>query len=170
MHDEAVLLPKILGAAGIDDAILVGHSDGGSIAILAAASARALVLMAPHVFVEDESITAITEARENYDPLRPRLARHHHDVDNAFYGWNRAWLDPGFREWNIEVALPDIRVPTLVIQGADDPYGTLAQVDAVERGSGGPVQRLLLADCGHSPHREQPAATVAAIARFVAEL
>jgi pimeloyl-ACP methyl ester carboxylesterase len=173
MHDEAELLPEVLDAAGVQRAILVGHSDGGSIAILHAGSERAgrvrgLVLEAPHVFVEDLSVASIAAARDEYlhGDLRARLARHHQDVDGAFWGWNRAWLDPGFRSWNIEAALPDIRVPILAIQGADDPYGTLLQIDAIERRAPGPTERLILPECGHAPHRDQRAATLDAIARF----
>ncbi|HWM86055.1 MAG TPA: alpha/beta hydrolase [Kofleriaceae bacterium] len=173
MHDEAELLPAVLDAAGVRRAILIGHSDGASIAILHAGSAPAgllgLVLEAPHVFVEEISVASIAAARDAYQggDLRERLARHHRDVDGAFWGWNRAWLDPGFRAWNIEDCLPRIRVPILAIQGIDDPYGTLAQIDAVERGAPGPTERLILPDCGHAPHRDQRAATLEAIARFV---
>ena len=174
MHEEGRVLPAVLDAAGIDQAILVGHSDGGSIALLAAAAVpdrvRALVLEAPHVFCEDISVRSIEEARTAYltGDLRARLARFHDDVDGAFWGWNRAWLDPGFRAWNIEAVLPRITVPTLVIQGEQDPYGTLAQVDAVERGLAGPVTRCILPDCGHSPHRDRRDAVLDAIATFVA--
>jgi pimeloyl-ACP methyl ester carboxylesterase len=177
MHDEALsALPEVLDAAGVRDAVLVGHSDGASIALVfagsglpAAARVRALVLEAPHVFVEDISIASIAAAADTYrtGDLRARLARHHADVDGAFWGWNRAWLDPGFRSWNIEEYLPRVRVPSLVVQGEDDPYGTLAQVSAIEQKSGGPVERLVLARCGHTPHRDQPDATIGAVARFV---
>jgi pimeloyl-ACP methyl ester carboxylesterase len=178
MHDEAELLPDVLDACGVQDAILVGHSDGGSIAILHAGApsasprVRGLVLEAPHVFVEDVSVDSIARARAEYESgdLRARLARHHADVDGAFWGWNRAWLDPQFRAWNIEASLPRIRVPILVIQGADDPYGTLAQVDAVERGAGAPVRRLVLDGCGHAPHRDRPAETKTAMAEAIAEV
>ncbi len=171
-------LPEVLDAAGVREAILVGHSDGGSIAIVHAATerqarVRGLVLMAPHVFVEDVSVTSIARAADAYrtTDLRARLARHHGDnVDGAFWGWNRAWLDPGFRAWNIEEYLPRVRVPVLAIQGADDEYGTLAQIDAIERGAGGMVQRVVLAACGHSPHRDQPEATLDASVRFVRTL
>jgi pimeloyl-ACP methyl ester carboxylesterase len=179
MHDEAlVTLPEILDQTGVKEAFLVGHSDGGSIALIfagsdlpAASRVRALVLEAPHVFVEDVSVKSIAAAADAYrdGDLRERLARRHgENVDGAFWGWNRAWLDPGFRSWNIEEFLPRVRVPSLVIQGADDPYGTLAQVDAIERKSGGPVERLVLSPCGHAPHRDQPDATLEAVARFVA--
>jgi pimeloyl-ACP methyl ester carboxylesterase len=171
MHDEAVTLREVLAVERIRDAILIGHSDGGSIAIMAAADprVRALVLEAPHVFCEDVSVRSIAAARDAYErtDLRARLARHHADVDGAFWGWNRAWLDPGFRAWNIESALPGVRVPTLVIQGADDEYGTLAQVDAIERGAGVRVERAILASSGHSPHRDQPEATSTLIVDFV---
>jgi pimeloyl-ACP methyl ester carboxylesterase len=178
MHDEALAsLPEVIDAAGVRDAVLVGHSDGGSIAIVFAGSGlpqarrvRSLVLLAPHVFVEDVSVSSIAAAADAYHDgdLRERLERHHGaNVDGAFWGWNRAWLDPGFRAWNIEEHLPRIRVPALVIQGREDPYGTLAQVDAIERCSGAPVQRLVLDACGHAPHRDQPDAVVDAIRRFV---
>jgi pimeloyl-ACP methyl ester carboxylesterase len=177
MHDEALrALPDVLDAAGVRDAVLVGHSDGASIALVfagsglpAASCVRALVLEAPHVFVEDVSVTSIAAAADAYwtGDLRARLARHHADVDGAFWGWNRAWLDPGFRSWNIEEYLPRVRVPSLVVQGEDDPYGTLAQVAAIEQKSGGPVERLVLPRCGHAPHKDQPDATIGAVARFV---
>jgi pimeloyl-ACP methyl ester carboxylesterase len=181
MHDEALAsLPEVLDLAGVRRAILLGHSDGGSIAIIfagsglpAAARVIGLALEAPHVFVEDVSVTSIAQAAESYrtTDLRARLARQHGgNVDGAFWGWNRAWLDPGFRAWNIEEYLPRVHVPSLVIQGADDPYGTLAQVDAIETKSGGPVSRLVLPSCGHSPHRDQPEATIEAVARFVRSL
>jgi pimeloyl-ACP methyl ester carboxylesterase len=178
MHDEALLaLPEVLEATGVRRAILLGHSDGGSIALIFAGSGLAatatllgLVLEAPHVFVEDVSVQSIAPAAEAYrtTDLRARLMRQHEgNVDGAFWGWNRAWLDPAFRAWNIEEYLPRVRVPSLVIQGAEDPYGTLAQVDAIESKSGGPVSRLVLPACGHSPHRDQPEATIEAVARFV---
>jgi pimeloyl-ACP methyl ester carboxylesterase len=179
MHDEAlVVLPQVLAATGIREAILVGHSDGGSIALIHAGGAPAsavlaLILEAPHVFVEDLSVRSIAQAAASYQQgdLRRGLARHHGDnVEVAFWGWSRAWLDPGFRSWNIEEYLPGVRCPVLVIQGQDDEYGTLAQIDAIEAGCGGPVHRLMLADCGHSPHRQQPEVTLAVMADFVRDL
>ena len=167
MHDEARKLPPV------EDPILVGHSDGASIAIIAAGDGlvqpRALVLIAPHVFVEDISLASIAAAREAYEhgDLRARLARYHDDVDGAFWGWNRAWLDPGFRAWNLEAYLPRIKTPTLVVQGIGDQYGTLAQVEAIERQLGGPVETMLVAGAGHSPFRDQPALVHARIAEFV---
>jgi pimeloyl-ACP methyl ester carboxylesterase len=157
MHDEAARLPAILAAERVIDPVLVGHSDGASIAIIATGSGvvspRALVLIAPHVFVEDISIESIAKARDAYVELRPKLARHHADVDGAFWGWNRAWLDPGFRAWNIEAFLPAIRVPVLVVQGDADEYGTLAQVDAIERAIPH-AERLMVPAAGHAPFRE----------------
>jgi pimeloyl-ACP methyl ester carboxylesterase len=182
MHDEALgTLPEVLEQTGVRDAVLVGHSDGGSIALIFAGSGlpaaqerlRGLVLEAPHVFVEDVGVASIAASAGAYrtTDLRERLARHHGDnVDGAFWGWNRAWLDPEFRRWNIEEYLPRMRVPALVIQGREDAYGTLAQVDAIERQSGGPVSRLVLTECGHAPHKDQPDATAAAIATFVARI
>ena len=181
MHDEAFdALPEVLRGSGVREAVLVGHSDGGSIALLlagsglpAAAAIAGVVTLAPHVFVEDLSVQSIAAAAEAYrtGDLRARLARQHGDnVDGAFWGWNRAWLDPAFRSWNIEAYLPRIGVPQLVIQGAEDPFGTLAQVDAIETKSGGPVARLVLSPCGHAPQKDQPEATLEAVARFVGAL
>jgi pimeloyl-ACP methyl ester carboxylesterase len=171
MHEEAELLPEILAAAGIDDPVLVGHSDGASIAIIHAGSggkARALVLEAPHVFTEEKGLRSIANAREAYErgDLRQRLAKHHRDVDAAFWGWNRPWLDPEFRQWNLEEFLPRIGAPVLVVQGEQDEYGTQKQVDAVQRGVPN-AEVLLLPRCGHSPHKDQPEATLRAIAGFV---
>ncbi|HSQ64503.1 MAG TPA: alpha/beta hydrolase [Polyangiaceae bacterium] len=177
MHDEGAVLPEVLRAAGVRDAVLVGHSDGASIAIVAAGSAparedvpiRALALLAPHVFCEDRSVEGIEKARDAYahGELRARLAKYHADVDGAFWGWNRAWLDPDFRRWNIEEYLPAIEVPVLVVQGDADEYGTLAQVDAIERAVRGPVTRCILHGAGHSPQRDAADATLAAIANLV---
>jgi pimeloyl-ACP methyl ester carboxylesterase len=160
MHDEAAAL-----ALG-DDVILVGHSDGASIALLYAAArpVRALVLEAPHVFVEDKTVASIARLG---DEVRARLARHHARADALFAAWRGVWLSPEFRAWNIEALLPRVRVPTLVIQGADDEYGTVAQVEAVRRQLGGPCETLMLPDCGHAPHRDQPARTLAAMSDFI---
>ena len=177
MHDEALgTLPVLLDALGIDRPILIGHSDGASIALIHAGSGvrpvRALIALAPHVFVEDLSIAGIEQARLAYDrnDLRAKLGRYHADVDSAFRGWNDIWLSPTFRDWNIEGVLPGIACPLLLIQGRDDEYGTLAQLDAIERGVSGPVERVELDDCGHSPHRDQPDATLTAIGDFIATL
>jgi pimeloyl-ACP methyl ester carboxylesterase len=175
MHEEALdTLPALLAEFGIAEPVLIGHSDGASIALIHAGArrwpVRGLVLEAPHVFVEDVTVTSIAGATEAWrtTDLRQRLARYHDDVDGAFMGWNDIWLHPDFRAWNIEAELPRIDCPVMVIQGADDEYGTKAQLHAIERQVRGPVELLLLPDCKHSPHRDQPEATLAAIARFVA--
>jgi pimeloyl-ACP methyl ester carboxylesterase len=175
MHDEARrVLPALLEAARIDDAILIGHSDGASISLIYAGEngrhLRGLVLLAPHVFVEPVCVAAIARTRESYRSagLREKLMRHHGtNVDCAFYGWADSWLDPEFLKWNLEEFLAGIEVPTLVIQGKDDEYGTLAQVERVCAGISGPCERLVLSDCGHSPQRDRPEATLDAIAGFV---
>jgi pimeloyl-ACP methyl ester carboxylesterase len=153
MHDEAALLPAVLAAAAITDPILVGHSDGASIAIIAApvVKPRALVLIAPHVFVENISIASIAQARDAYAELRPKLARHHADVDGAFWGWNRAWLDPDFRSWNIESYLAEITAPALIVQGTADAYGTQAQVDAIAMQLHVRYEVELVEGAGHAP-------------------
>ncbi len=175
MHVEALeTLPALRETLSIAAPVLVGHSDGASIALIHAGArrwpVRGLILEAPHVFVEDVTVTSIAAAKEAYatTDLRARLARYHDDVDGAFGGWNDIWLDPAFRAWNIEASLPRVDCPTLVIQGADDEYGTSAQLDAIARQTAGPVETLLLPDCKHSPHRDQPNATLAAMALFVA--
>ena len=173
MHDEAYRLPSVLAAAGITKPILIGHSDGASIAIIAAGSGvpvSGLVLIAPHVFVEDVAVDEITAAAEAYrtTDLRARLAKHHADVDGAFWGWNRAWLDPDFRTWNLEQFLPAITVPVLVVQGDADEYGTLAQVAAVTTQLGGPVETLIVPGAGHTPQREP--GVCEAIAAFIRAL
>jgi pimeloyl-ACP methyl ester carboxylesterase len=163
MHDEARLLPSILDASDLRRAILLGHSDGGSIALIAAAEypsrVEALMLEAPHVFVEDVSVASIQERaaafRDVENSLREKLGRHHEDVEAAFTGWSNVWLDPRFRDWNIEAYLPRITCPVLLIQGEDDRYGTLRQLDAIQQQVRGPAERLVLPECGHSPHRDQ---------------
>ena len=177
MHDEAlIVLPQLLEALRIDDPILVGHSDGASIALIHAGAAsagdtsgvQAVVAMAPHVVVEDVSIESIEAAKRAYGTtdLRERLARYHADVDSAFRGWNDIWLDPVFRAWSIEEYLPSITCPVLVIQGEDDEYGTMEQVRRIVRLTPD-VEALALRDCRHSPHRDQPRAVIDAITRFV---
>lgn len=177
LHREALdALPEVLVDRGIERPVLVGHSDGATIALLHAADGRwpvrGLVLEAPHVFVEDVTINGIERARAEYEAghLRDRLQSWHEDVDATFRGWADTWLQPGFRAWNIQRALPGIRCPTLVIQGEDDRYGTGTQVEAIRRGTSGPVEVLMLPACGHTPHAEQPDVVLAAMARFIGAL
>jgi pimeloyl-ACP methyl ester carboxylesterase len=176
MHREALeALPALRDALGLAAPIVMGHSDGASIALIHAGAGRwpvkAVIVEAPHVFVEDISVTSIAEAKIAFEQgdLRARLARHHEDVDGAFRGWNDVWLSPAFRGWSIEDYLPGITCPLLAIQGADDEYGTMAQIETIERRVGGPVEKLILPG-GHSPHRAQERATLAAIVRFTAAL
>jgi pimeloyl-ACP methyl ester carboxylesterase len=172
MHDQAlVVLPAVLDRLGVERPVLVGHSDGASIAIIHAGAGHpvaALVLMAPHVFVEDRSITGIEAARDAYQSsLRPRLAKYHDDVDATFWGWNGVWLSPAFRSWNIEAFLPDIDAPVLAMQGTDDQYGTLAQLDAIKRGASGGVECVVLEGQGHVLHLGDTSAVVDTVAAFV---
>jgi len=177
MHEEAEVLGEVLDAAGVRDAVLVGHSDGASIAIIHAGSAggtrvRALLLEAPHVFTEPEGLASIARIADTYrtTDLPRRMAKYHGDnTEGAFWGWNRVWLDPEFRTWNIEEYLGSIRAPTLVIQGEDDEYGTMRQVEAITRQLAGPVETLILSNCGHTPHRDQRERVLVEIARFVRE-
>jgi pimeloyl-ACP methyl ester carboxylesterase len=172
MHEEARRwLPAILERLDIRRPILFGHSDGASIALIHAAGAasevRGIMALAPHVKVEDVSVRSIAATKAAYlqSDLPARLSRHHADADSAFWGWNRIWLDPAFRSWNIEALLPSIRCPILAIQGEDDEYGTMEQIAAVARAV--PHTRLLaLPACRHSPHRDQPEAVLAAAAEF----
>jgi pimeloyl-ACP methyl ester carboxylesterase len=173
MHDEAlVVLPELLDTLEIRRPILLGHSDGGSIAIIhAGGSGRdvaGLVLLAPHVMVEEISVASIAAARAAYaqGDLRARLARHHDDVDGAFRGWNDVWLQPDFRAWTIEEYLPRVTCPVLVIQGEDDEYGTMEQVDRIARAVPG-AKVLKLAQCGHSPHRDRATVVLEALRGFV---
>jgi pimeloyl-ACP methyl ester carboxylesterase len=178
MHDEAVVLPEVLAAAGIREHVLIGHSDGASISLIHAGSGpgpglRGLILEAPHVFTEPHGLASIARMKEVYrdTDLRERLVRHHGaNVDVAFRGWNDVWLDPDFAAWNIEEYLPTIRVPILILQGEDDEYGTWAQVEAIARQSGGPVESIAIPECGHSPHRERPEITLRAMREFFMRL
>jgi len=171
MHEEAQdVLPALFEAVAVDEPVLVGHSDGASIALIHAAShpVRGVVAMAPHVFVEEMCLTEIREAKRVYETggLRERMARHHRDPDAAFYGWNDVWLHPDFPRWSIEGVLGDIECPLLLIQGTEDQYGTLEQLDRIEAGVAGPVERVHLA-CRHAPHLEAPDETLAAAAGFI---
>jgi pimeloyl-ACP methyl ester carboxylesterase len=176
LHHEGVeVLPRVLDAAGIRRAVLVGHSDGASIALIHAGAVRdpriaGAVLMAPHVFNEPSCISGVLKAREAYEQgrLREQLARHHGtNTECAFRGWNDTWLDPGFCRWNIEEILPAITTPLLVIQGREDGYGTAAQIEAIARQVSGPVRTLWLENCGHSPYRDRPEETLMALTEFV---
>jgi pimeloyl-ACP methyl ester carboxylesterase len=175
MHRQAhEVLPALLDALGVREPVwLYGHSDGGSIALLFAARfpqrTAGLIVAAPHIFVENLSVTSIEQTRIAYleTDLRDKLARYHDDVDSAFWGWNDIWLHPDFSTWNIEALLPDITCPLLAIQGVDDEYGTLAQIDRIARAARG-VRRLELAACGHAAHRDQPEAVLAATVQFLA--
>jgi pimeloyl-ACP methyl ester carboxylesterase len=174
MHDEALeVLPEVLDQLGIEDPLLIGHSDGASIALIYAAThpVCGAVALAPHVFVEERTLEGIrvTEREFAAGDLRQRMTRHHDDPAVTFGGWCDVWLDPEFRGWSIEDLLPGIDASLLLIQGEDDDYGTLAQLDAIERGVSGPVQRLVVPG-GHTPHLEQPDAVLDAIVAFVGEV
>ena len=174
MHDEAFdILPRVLDEAGVRDCILIGHSDGASIATIYAGGRQdfrvhGLVLMAPHFFVEDVSIASIAAAKQAYEhgDLRARLLRYHDHGEIAFRGWNDAWLNPEFRNWRIDDAVAHVRVPMLIIQGAGDQYGTVAQVTLAQDEAYCPVEALVLENCRHTPQVDQPEATLAAIADF----
>lgn len=172
MHDEALhVLPELLEKLHLPAPILFGHSDGGSIALIAAGSGlkvRGVIALAPHVFVEEFSLVSIRQARESYltTDLKQKLARYHHDPDSAFWGWNDIWLHPDFRAWNIEEYLPHITCPVLAIQGEDDEYGTMEQIERIAARAPN-VELLKLAQCKHSPHRDQPEAVIQATTRFV---
>ena len=182
MHEEALsVLPALLDQLGLSNAVLVGHSDGASIALIHAALARrplaGLVLMAPHVFVEPLCLESIAKIRDTYlatrgdgSGLKRRLAKYHARVDDAFLGWADVWLLEQFRTWNIEDLLCAITAPMLLIQGLDDAYGTLAQLDSITARASVPVAQLVLEDCGHSPHRDCEAAVIDAIAAFAGRL
>ena len=172
-HEGEVVLPELLDKLDIVRPILLGHSDGGSIALIFAGKyperPRALILEAPHVFVEDLSVASISQAKDQYQTtnMRPKLARYHEHVDATFWGWNDIWLDPQFRSWNIEEYLPAIRCPILCIQGEEDEYGTIAQLKAIKARVQA-TEILMLPDCKHSPHRDQAEATLERMAEFVA--
>jgi pimeloyl-ACP methyl ester carboxylesterase len=164
------VLPKLFAAVGIDRPWLFGHSDGATIALLHAARhpVAGVIAVAPHLFVEDISIASIEKARVAFESgdLRRGLAKHHGDPDSAFRGWNDIWLAPAFRDWNIEREIETIDCPVLAVQGEGDEYGTLAQIHAIERRL--PKTRLLvIADCGHSPHRDQPEILSREAGRFI---
>jgi pimeloyl-ACP methyl ester carboxylesterase len=173
LHDEAlVTLPEVLAASGVRETVLIGHSDGGSIALLHAGLAsdgqvRGVVSMAAHVIYEPISLASMRKAKHDYatTDLRAKLARHHDDVDGAFRGWADLWDDDALLAWSIVDCLPGMRVPVLVVQGTGDEYGTLRQVELICDGVSGPVERLVL-DCGHAPHEERPEIVFDAIVRL----
>ncbi|MCG6908607.1 MAG: alpha/beta hydrolase [Deltaproteobacteria bacterium] len=177
-HEGQTVLPELLEKTGVRDCILIGHSDGGSIAIIHAGNGpevrlRGLVTMAAHVFCESLTIQSIQAARKNYleGDLREKLKKYHgRNVDCAFWGWNDAWLHPDFKKWNIEAFLPGINAPLLAIQGKEDPYGTPAQVEAIVGQAGGPADPLMLDACGHAPHRDRPNATLRAMSNFIRKI
>ncbi len=175
LHDEARLLPAVLRAMNIERSILIGHSDGASIALLYASSGAAsgtlgLILEAPHVFVEDITIEGITRTGELYrsTELAQRLARYHGDQTNAvFWGWYDTWLSPAFRAWNIEACLPSVSCPVLILQGEDDEYGSNKQVEAIASQVSGSVELVILPRCGHTPHRDQQTRVAKAMVDFI---
>jgi pimeloyl-ACP methyl ester carboxylesterase len=175
MQVEALdVLPKLLDRIGFRRGLLLGHSDGASIATIYAGGVgdhrvRGVAMIAPHFVVEDISVTSIAEIKQAYETtgLRAKLKRWHSDVDNAFYGWNRAWLDPKFRDWDISEYLAYIRVPVAILQGDDDLYGSIRQIDIAREECYCPVDVTIIAGAGHSPHREAPETTLDTISEFV---
>ena len=174
MHRQAFeVLPALLSALQVAHGYwLLGHSDGGSIALLHAAhhpqQVAGAIVVAPHIMVEDVAVASIEQARVAYEStdMKGRLAKYHDDPDSAFYRWNRIWLHPPFRQWTIEAEIGAIRAPLLAVQGLDDEYGTLAQIRGIARRV--PQTQLLeIADCGHSPHRDQPQALIDAASAFI---
>ncbi len=178
MTQEAMdVLPDVLNALGADSVILMGHSDGATIAAeyagrVADHRVRGLVLMAPHVFTEPMGLAEIARARMMFDDtdLKDRMARYHRDAQATFTGWNDAWLNPEFAAWNVADVIDYIRIPALVIQGQQDQYGTRAQVDEIADRSYAPVEVLMLDDCRHSPHLDQPDAVLDAVSGFTSRL
>lgn len=173
MHREALdVLPQLLAALGLREPVLLGHSDGGTIALIHAAHfpVRACIVMAPHVIVEDVCVQAIEDSRQAWTKteLRARLARYHDDVDTAFWQWNDIWLDPAFRSFDIRSECRRIHAPVLALQGRDDTYGTLRQIEEIV--PAGPIRREVVPDCGHSPYRDQPQLTRELVTRFLANI
>lgn len=172
MHDAALNeLPELLENLAIEDPVLIGHSDGASIALIHAGTClvRGVAVMAPHVFIEDVCVDSIQEAATQFETtdLHERLGKYHRDARKTFHLWADAWLDPAFRDWNIEEYLPRIKCPLLAIQGEGDEYGSMAQMDAIKRQAGGPCELLKLPDCGHSPHKDQPEKVLNSVSDFI---
>ena len=177
MHDEALLaLPELLERLDLKNPVLIGHSDGASIALIHAGAGhpvRGVVAMAPHVFIEPLCLKSIDKAAEMFEStdFREKLGRHHRDARKTFYGWADVWLDPHFKEWDIRADyLPGVRCPVLAIQGQDDEYGTMAQLDEIERRVGGPCELVKLDQCGHSPFRDQPEIVLKKTDAFIRQL
>lgn len=178
MTREAVdVLPHVLDQAGVERCILFGDSDGATIAAIYAGSVedfrvRGLILMAPHFFTEEMGLREIAKAKEVYETtdMKDRMAKYHRDPEGVFRGWNDVWLDPGFKAWNVGEVIDYLRIPVLAIQGRDDQYGTLAQIEEIETRSYAPVDMVVLDDCKHAPHLEQPEQTLDAVAEFAARL
>jgi pimeloyl-ACP methyl ester carboxylesterase len=173
-HQEALeVLPAVLSILHVERPVLVGHSDGGSIALIAGGElpVTGIVVLAAHVFVEEMTVAEIARVRVAFvdGELRERMSRHHDSPDAAFWGWCDVWLDPAFRAWSLDAEVAKITAPALVIQGSEDPYGSLAQVNRIVAAIGPSARRLILPG-GHSPHLERPDDVVAAIARFTAAL
>jgi len=175
MHDGALNeLPELLENLNIDNPILIGHSDGASIALIHAGTyqVRGVAAMAPHVFVEGHGLKSIQSINDTFETagLAERLGKYHRNARKTFHLWADAWLDPEFKKWNIEEYLPRIKCPVLAIQGEDDEYGTMAQLDAIAAQVGGPCELLKLPACGHSPHKDQPEKVLKAVVEFVRAL
>lgn len=186
LHDEALhALPELLTKLSVENPILLGHSDGASIALIFSGASRAgangaaanrrvrgLIMIAPHVFVEHTSVTGVAAAKVAFETtdFAEKLARHHRDTESAFLGWSNIVLNPDFHSWNIEEYVSRIPCPVLAVQGMDDEYATLAHLDAISRLAPGPVERLHLSNCGHSPHREQPEELLNAVSAFITTL
>ena len=176
-REATEVLGKVLDAVGVRHCVLMGHSDGGTIAAIYAGSVsdmrvRGLILIAPHFFTEPSGLEAIRAAGEAFEGggLRERLARYHGDVDVAFRGWHGAWTDPGFEDWNVADVIDHWRIPALAIQGREDPYGTLAQIAEIESRIYSPIETLVVEGCGHAPHVEQPDVVLPVIVEFCARL
>jgi len=177
MHDEALyVLPELLGKLNVSSPVLIGHSDGASIAIIYAGASpskqnppKALILLAPHVFVEDLSIASIAAVKVAFEQTNfgEKLARYHRDPASTFWGWNRIWLNSEFAKWNIEEYLPQITCPVLAMQGLEDQYGTLMQIEAIERSVPARFERAIIENCRHSLHRDQPERTLDVIGDFL---